>query len=180
MDSYDNNVNTNSVYGTDGTDSTRRDMGGDFNNTGSTGLGNNQNDRFESSNTSGGYGQQDRFDNTGSNTGTGMTGSNMGTGMTGSNMGTGMNDSSFGSTQRTDDLSTGGTGYGTGGDFGSSNRDEFGTGNRDEFEGHGKPSMGDKIKGGAEKLAGKMTGNTGMQERGQERKMGEFERNSEF
>jgi len=173
MDSYDNNMNTNAVYGTEET----RRTGGNFDNTGSTGTG--QTDRFDSSNTSGGYGQQDRFDNTGSNMGGGVGG-----GMTGSNMGTGMNDSSLG-TARTDDLSSQGAGYGgTKGDefsagrneFSSGNRDEFGSGNRTEFDGN-KPTMGDKVKGGAEKLAGKVMGNAGMQERGQERKMGEFERN---
>ncbi|THG98948.1 hypothetical protein EW026_g3323 [Hermanssonia centrifuga] len=33
-----------------------------------------------------------------------------------------------------------------------------------------KPSMGDKLMGGMEKMAGKVTGNEGMQERGAERK----------
>jgi hypothetical protein len=68
-------------------------------------------------------------------------------------MGDGMNDSSLGG-NRTDDLSSGGAGYGgmnndeftnTAGrdEFSSGNRDEFGTGNRE----HGKASMGDKVKG---------------------------------
>ncbi|PSR72285.1 hypothetical protein PHLCEN_2v11877 [Hermanssonia centrifuga] len=34
-----------------------------------------------------------------------------------------------------------------------------------------KPSMGDKLMGGMEKMAGKVTGNEGMQERGAERKV---------
>ncbi|CAK5282473.1 unnamed protein product [Mycena citricolor] len=37
-----------------------------------------------------------------------------------------------------------------------------------------KVSTGDKIQGSLEKAAGKMTGNPGLQERGQQRKMGEF------
>ncbi|KAJ7846695.1 hypothetical protein B0H14DRAFT_2771334 [Mycena olivaceomarginata] len=177
MDSYESGMNTNAAYGAD---ETRRTDDNFDNNSGmrsnpmrSTGMG--QNDRFESSNTSGGYGQQDRFENTGSNT----MGGGMGGGMN--------NDSSLGG-NRTDDLSSGGAGYGgmnndeftnTAGrdEFSAGNRDEFGTGNRE----HGKASMGDKVKGGAEKLAGKVMGNPGMQERGQERKMGEFEqRNNDF
>ncbi|KAF8207948.1 hypothetical protein K438DRAFT_1814681 [Mycena galopus ATCC 62051] len=51
--------------------------------------------------------------------------------------------------------------------------DEFGSGNSGQ-----KASMGDKLKGGAEKLAGKITGNTNMQERGQERKAGDFDQNN--
>ncbi|KAJ7473242.1 hypothetical protein FB451DRAFT_1558521 [Mycena latifolia] len=93
-----------------------------------------------------------------------------------------------------------------GGSFGrdeldSMRRTEFGSNNRDEFEGPrtslsrqmlelasnsflvpiktrtGKASMGDKLRGGAEKIAGKMVGNPGLQERGQERKMGEYQQN---
>ncbi|KAJ7478085.1 hypothetical protein FB451DRAFT_1556916 [Mycena latifolia] len=41
---------------------------------------------------------------------------------------------------------------------------EFGSNNHDEFggTGTGKVSMGDKLRGGAKKLAGKMTGNPGL------------------
>ncbi|KAJ7148227.1 hypothetical protein C8R46DRAFT_1128090, partial [Mycena filopes] len=81
----------------------------------------------------------------------------------------GQTDSSYGSGGRTGDLGSGG--MQREGEFGSSG------GNRNEF-GAAKPSMGDKVKGGAEKLVGKMTGNPNMQERGQERKMGEFEQRS--
>ncbi|KAF7358893.1 hypothetical protein MSAN_01229600 [Mycena sanguinolenta] len=164
MDSYDTNVNTNSEYSTE---STR--AGGDFNNT--TGM--RQTGGFDSTSTTGGYGQQDRFDNTGSNMGTGM-GGGVDTGM-----GTGMNEQPFG-TNRTDDLAQsqsagyGGNAFSTGGDdFNSGNRDEFGST-------HGKATTGDKIKGGAEKLAGKVMGNAAMQERGQERKAGDFEQRSDF
>ncbi|KAJ6492020.1 hypothetical protein C8R45DRAFT_990218 [Mycena sanguinolenta] len=178
MDSYDQNVNTNSVYGTEGTQT-----GGDFNNT--TGMG--QTGGFDSTTTTGGgYGQQDRFDNTTSNTGTGMgggmstgMGGDVGTGMgggMGTGMGTGMNEQSFG-TNRTDDLAqTQGAGYG-----GNTGADDFNSGNADQYGStHGKATMGDKIKGGAEKLAGKVMGNTGMQERGQERKAGDFEQRNDF
>ncbi|KAJ7143615.1 hypothetical protein C8R43DRAFT_570400 [Mycena crocata] len=41
----------------------------------------------------------------------------------------------------------------------------------------GKPSMGDKLQGGAEKLVGKLTKNPEKVERGQERKEGEFSQN---
>ncbi|KAJ6467521.1 hypothetical protein C8R47DRAFT_813524 [Mycena vitilis] len=158
MDSYNDNVNTNSVYGTDGTRGAATEAG-------YTGSG--QTDRFDNSNTSGGYGQQNRFDNSGS------AGANAGGNVTGAGITSGMSDMS---TARTDDLSSTTGGYG-GQNF-DTDRDNFGTGNRDEFgaETHGKPSMGDKLKGGAEKLAGKVTGNAGMQERGQERKMGDNER----
>ncbi|KAI0086963.1 hypothetical protein BDY19DRAFT_995395 [Irpex rosettiformis] len=39
-----------------------------------------------------------------------------------------------------------------------------------------KPSMGDRLKGTAEKMTGRLTGNQSMAERGQERKEGDFER----
>ncbi|KAJ6583938.1 hypothetical protein DFH09DRAFT_1275006 [Mycena vulgaris] len=153
------NTNDNTDFGRD---SGR--TGGDYdNNTGSTGFGNTQGDQFTSSNTSGGY-ARDSYNTTDS---TNM-GSNMGSN-TSSNMGSNMNDSSFGSLQRTDEFSSGG--------------DQFGSNDRSEFNGNtmgrsGKVPMGDKVKGGAEKLAGKVMGNTGMQERGQERKMGELENNN--
>ncbi|KAH9949839.1 hypothetical protein B0H21DRAFT_834360 [Amylocystis lapponica] len=38
----------------------------------------------------------------------------------------------------------------------------------------GHASVGDRLKGNAEKMAGRVTGNTGMKERGEERKLGEL------
>ncbi|KAK7036171.1 hypothetical protein R3P38DRAFT_2910889 [Favolaschia claudopus] len=200
MDSYDQNVNNNTIYGTDGTAATGRRTGALESTTGSTGMGrsdNFNNDTFNDSSRTTGGGYQDRFDNTGSNMGSTMGGntasSGMGGGLTGG-MRSGMTDTSYGGSTgtRTDDLSQG-TGAGLGRneydnssstgrntDFGG---DNFESRNRErEFDSsHNKPSMGDKLKGGAEQLAGKMTGNAGLQERGQERKMGEFnERNNDF
>ncbi|KAJ7142389.1 hypothetical protein C8R44DRAFT_865735 [Mycena epipterygia] len=99
----------------------------------------------------------------------------------------GMNDSSVGSSRNTDtwfgssrtkdSFSAANGGY-SGGDT-AWHRDEFqSSGDRNESERNntGKASMGDKFRGGAEKLAGKMMGNAGMQVRGQKRKMGEFGR----
>lgn len=37
----------------------------------------------------------------------------------------------------------------------------------------GQPTVGDKIRGGAEKLAGKVAGKPGMMEKGQERQSGQ-------
>ncbi|KAJ7157713.1 hypothetical protein C8R43DRAFT_1105952 [Mycena crocata] len=139
-----------------------------------TGYGTSANDRFDSSlNTAGGYGQ----DSYNTPSGYGKTGSNM-------------NDS-FGPSRRSNSLSGGVVG---GNDrFGSNERSEFGrseldssrnefNGDRNEFDSNtmgrsGKAPTGDKLKGGAEKLAGTMMGNAGMKERGQERKMGEFQNN---
>ncbi|KAJ3853769.1 hypothetical protein EV368DRAFT_81236 [Lentinula lateritia] len=57
------------------------------------------------------------------------------------------------------------TGYGTSDDFsGNRNDDSYGSENT-------KPSFGDKVKGIAEVAAGKVTKNSGMVERGQERKV---------
>jgi hypothetical protein len=60
---------------------------------------------------------------------------------------------------------------------GSFERSDYATGNTgiDDTQGgsaFNKPSAGDKIRGSAEKMAGKMTSNQGMQERGQDRKTG--------
>ncbi|KAJ7111656.1 hypothetical protein C8R43DRAFT_154821 [Mycena crocata] len=185
MSSFDN-VPTSNEHGRD----TGR-SGGDYdNNTESTGFGNTQNDRFDSSNTntSGGYGQErsDRFDtNANSTMDTGMNssmnsssnmGSDMNTGMnTSSNMGSDMNESSFGSSRMDNTSSRTDNSPSEGSNYGGVQRNEFdsASNNRNEFDGTntGKVSMGDKLRGGAEKMAGKMTGNAGLQERGQERKV---------
>ncbi|KAI0917107.1 hypothetical protein AcW1_007611 [Taiwanofungus camphoratus] len=77
--------------------------------------------------------------------------------------------------------------YGAGGDFGSTGpqsgagRNDWqdntqGTQNTyDANRGNTQPSWSSRLKGDAEKMAGKMTGNTGMVERGQERKTGEYQ-----
>ncbi|KAF7791468.1 hypothetical protein EIP86_002484 [Pleurotus ostreatoroseus] len=94
--------------------------------------------------------------------------------------------------------------FGTGGDFGNTGRqrgddwnqgtqqqswdnsgaqtgtggfnDDYGNTGTGGQTGQQKPSMGDKVMGGMEKLAGKVTRNEGMVERGQERKEGDFDR----
>ncbi|KAJ7181364.1 hypothetical protein C8R43DRAFT_1229288 [Mycena crocata] len=181
MSSFDK-IPTSNEYDRD----TGRSGGDHDNNTGSAGFGNTQPDRFDSNtNTSGGYGQErsGRLDtNTNSNMDTGMNNSLNSSSNTGSGMNSdiGMNDSSFGSSRmdntpsRTDNFSS------ESGNYGGMQRNEFDStsNNRNEFDGTtttGKVSMGDKLKGGAEKMAGKMTGNAGFQERGQERKMGELD-----
>jgi len=62
---------------------------------------------------------------------------------------------------------------------GSFERSDYATGNTgiDDTQGGSaftKPSAGDKIRGSAEKMAGKVTGNQGMQERGKDRKTGDL------
>ncbi|KAJ7133564.1 hypothetical protein C8R44DRAFT_849608 [Mycena epipterygia] len=167
-----NNTNDNTDFGRD----TGRTGGGYDNNAGSTGFGSTQSggDQFDPSTNLGGYGQD------GNMSANNMNSSSMGYGQD-SNMNSGMNSSmnssSFGTSSRTDDLDSGVTGGGVmqGDQFGSTGRTtDFDNGNTGRS---GKVPMGDKLKGGAEKLAGKVMGNSGMQERGQERKMGEFENN---
>jgi len=84
--------------------------------------------------------------------------------------------------------STGGTGVRSAGGadtYGSSDTADLGSsnlggraGNRDDDYGsggqQGKVGMGDKIRGGAEKMAGKVTGNAGLVEKGEERKTGNY------
>jgi hypothetical protein len=84
------------------------------------------------------------------------------------------------------DHSTGGSGNTTSADnWDNSNQSgqNFGrdtTGNQGQFDQGNdfasnqtsKPSMGERVMGGLEKVAGKMTRNEAMQERGQERKEG--------
>ncbi|KAJ7741383.1 hypothetical protein B0H16DRAFT_1464561 [Mycena metata] len=73
---------------------------------------------------------------------------------------------------------TGGVGYGPGNTTSSSNKYGSGTDDLSPSNQHGgttdthgaKPSIGDKIIGGAEKLVGKATKNPEMVEKGQERK----------
>lgn len=168
-----NNTNDNTDFGRD----TGR-AGGDYdNNAGSTGFGSTQGGgaQFDPATNAGGYGQD------GDMSSNNMNSSSMGYGQDSnmnSGMNSGMNNSSFGTSRRTDDLDSGVTGGGAmqGDQFGSTGRTtDF---DNDNTTGRsGKVPMGDKLKGGAEKLAGKVMGNSGMQERGQERKMGEFENN---
>ncbi|KAJ6537253.1 hypothetical protein DFH09DRAFT_1178332 [Mycena vulgaris] len=171
--------NNNNEFGRD----TGR-SGGDYdNNSGSTGFGNTQSDRVESSNTSGGYGQ-DHSENARSN----MDGTNDSAFTSERTMdsipseGRNSDTNELGSTGRSEFDSSNRNEFDSSNrnESDSSNRNEFGSSNRNEFDGErtGKVSMGDKLKGGAEKLAGKMTGNAGLQERGQERKMGEYEQNN--
>ncbi|KAJ6623599.1 hypothetical protein B0H10DRAFT_2008791 [Mycena sp. CBHHK59/15] len=142
--------NNNSEFG--------RSAGGHDSKTGTAGFGSAQNDQY-SSNTAGGHGQgaSDPHNNTGSN----------------------MNDSMHGSSQGTDNFGSGAGAY----DGGSSAGNQLGSGGRDDFNGNtmggsgGKIPMGDKLKGETEKLPGKVMGNSGLQERGQERKMGESNNN---
>ncbi|OBZ68787.1 hypothetical protein A0H81_11284 [Grifola frondosa] len=76
-----------------------------------------------------------------------------------------------GSTGGGDDFGSGGSGdMGSGGGYGA------GTGQSgdDQMQGRtGKPSMGERLKGDAEKLAGRFTGKPSMVERGQARKTGD-------
>jgi len=51
--------------------------------------------------------------------------------------------------------------------------DAYGGETRSEQQGN-KPSVGDKLTGAAQQLAGSMTGNQGLKERGEERKTGDY------
>jgi len=153
------NTNTGDSYNTTST-GTGYGNTGDNDNFGNTGS---QFDRTSGGQT-GGIGNQSRgLDDTGSS----VPGSGF------DNNRTNLSDSTGGfndiSANRYKDTSSGGyndttTGTGAGGDYRSGN-----TGIDDSTS---KPSMGDKVRGGAEKVMGKVTGNQGMQERGQERKTG--------
>ncbi|KAF7301211.1 Carbohydrate esterase family 4 protein [Mycena indigotica] len=158
MDSYGSNTSGNRREFTD-----RTDLGNNQfdSTTGRSGYGQGQ-DQFSSGTTAGGFesGRRDRFDDTT----TGM-GNNSSLGSSGNTGRMGMGDSTtYGSDSRT---------TGTLGNSGYSDRSEFDNGMG------GKPTMGDKLKGGVEQIAGKVMNKPAMETRGQERKMGEFER-SEF
>ncbi|KAJ7067820.1 hypothetical protein C8F01DRAFT_1115836 [Mycena amicta] len=171
MDSYGSNNNNNNGRDFERTDRNFTGTGNDqFDTTFAGRSGYNQPDQFGSSNTTdtgAGFESSRRFDDN-SNSGMGM----------GTGTGAGIGDSTYSSSTTGMGDSYGSTGTGTGMNDGFND-----TSNRTDFDGGrttgmgGKPTMGDKLKGGAEKLAGKVTNNPGMQERGQERKMGEFERN---
>ncbi|KAF7331676.1 Carbohydrate esterase family 4 protein [Mycena kentingensis (nom. inval.)] len=172
MDSFGNN---------DRRDFERADRERDFgssdqfdSSTRSTG-GYNNTSEFDSSNSGSGFeSRRDRFDD---NTNPGM---GMGTGAgTDSSFRSGaMNDSSYGSSTTADTFGTSNTGsYGTGNDFNNDRSTEY---DNNEFGRGSKPTMGDKLKGGAEKLAGQMLNKPGLEERGQERKMGEFRDRDNF
>ncbi|KAJ6585445.1 hypothetical protein B0H19DRAFT_1109697 [Mycena capillaripes] len=119
--------------------------------------------------SAGGYGTSG---NTASNFGTSAMDDNSGPGNTGGrfDVGSGADTTGYGSGNTT---STNEYGAGTTGTTTSSN--EYGATSANSS---GKPTMGDKVKGGAEKLIGKVTKNPDMVERGQERKQGEFSNNN--
>ncbi|KAJ7274115.1 hypothetical protein C8J57DRAFT_1506231 [Mycena rebaudengoi] len=141
MSFTNNDMTDNTEFGRD----TGRNGGSYDSNSESTGFGRTQ-DQFDSSNTSGGYGQRATDSTT-------------------------MNPSYGGMGQQSDNLSTEAGGF----DGNSTQADRFA--DRREFNNSsmggssGKVPMGEKLMGGAEKLAGQVMGNTNMKERGQERKM---------
>ncbi|KAJ7133594.1 hypothetical protein C8R44DRAFT_730721 [Mycena epipterygia] len=142
-----NNTNDNTDFGRD----TGR-TGGDYDNNAGSALESPRAavvDQFHSSNTSGGYGQDGNM-NPNSSSGYGQDSD--------------MDSSSFGTSRRTDDLDSGATGGAMQGDqFGSDRPTNFDSNNANTTGRSGKVPMGDKLKGGAEKLAGKVMGNSGMQ-----------------
>ncbi|CAK5272053.1 unnamed protein product [Mycena citricolor] len=185
MDSYDATSNSGQL----GTGTTRRgeDNMDSQNTTGmNRGQGGLMDSDLDSSNRRTGGGltsdmdrqQQSRFDNTSSDLGsdtrrmddldrnqntTSGLGGNTRSGLGGNNSGLGGNTSGLGGNNQYDT---------------TSNTTGSQWDNNTTTSGLNKPTMGDKVKGTAEKLAGKVTGNAGMQERGQERKLGEFDNNN--
>jgi len=67
-----------------------------------------------------------------------------------------------------------GSTYGPGGDFAYPGASSGGCDDERDQQFHAKPSMGDKVIGNFEKVVGKVTRHPDLQERGQERKTGEF------
>ncbi|KAF9465250.1 hypothetical protein BDZ94DRAFT_1254064 [Collybia nuda] len=88
---------------------------------------------------------------------------------------TGAGGDSYGSSG-TDNFGSTNTGAGAGGYGGTtgSGGDTYGSGTGTGAGQNAKPSMTDKIRGGAEKVAGKMTKNPDLVEKGQDRQTGEF------
>ncbi|TFK71294.1 hypothetical protein BDN72DRAFT_958215 [Pluteus cervinus] len=119
--------------------------------TGSEGAGYSSGGQYGGNQGAGGY------DSTKASTGHGTSGITTGTGAHGGGY--------TGSQGADQDLYAGqGQGHGKHG------QDQYGAG--DNVTGTGKPKLGDKIRGGAEVVTGKLTGNEGLVEKGQDRKTG--------
>ncbi|KAJ6507571.1 hypothetical protein DFH09DRAFT_1334565 [Mycena vulgaris] len=151
-------------YGTSG------NTGGNF---GTSGMDQNSG----AGNTGGGF---DTGSGAGAGAALGRTGGNFGTSGMVQNSGPGNSGGGFDTGSGAAGVGAGTDGYGAGNTTSSSN--EYGSGNQystgsssNEYgdtsnNSGGKPSVGDKIKGGAEKLVGKVTKNPEMIGRGQQRK----------
>jgi len=152
-------------YGTSG------NTGGNF---GTSGMDQNSGP----GNTGGGF---DTGSGAGAGAALGRTGGNFGTSGMDQNSGPGNGGGGFDTGSGAAGVGAGMGGYGAGNTTSSSNQNDsgnqYGTGSSSNDYGAqtsdnpgGKASMGDRIKGGAEKLVGKVTNNPEMIERGQQRK----------